>query len=153
MKICDRGHIQTVPLLFTFKFPGAEYWCPICGANFDVFGSGETVDGTPEPDRRHEVLEAHCHDYLSSRDATYLGLTEERLLELEAEFDPGERPTITCDGCGVEVPARVGPRGETLKPSDWYQRTDDDGTQTACGRDCISVIAKKSGKTSMVMPF
>ena len=147
------GSVWSSSILFSCCCKWGPIFCTFFRRSSALATSGETVEGTPELDRRHEVLEAHCHDYLSSPDATYLGLTEERLLELEAEFDPGERPTITCDGCGTETIARISSRGEVLKPAYWYQRSDEDGIQTACSRDCIRIIGKRTGKTMTVMPF
>jgi hypothetical protein len=36
-----------VPLIWTYKFRGAEQWCPFCGQAVDLF-SGCLVDPTPE---------------------------------------------------------------------------------------------------------
>lgn len=51
-----------------------------------------------------------------------------------------------CGGCGISA------YGE-IKPYDWYIRSDEDGEQIACSRPCIEIIAKKTGKTSVVAPF
>lgn len=37
-----------------------------------------------------------------------------------------------CDGCGKRQIVAATRGGDFLKPRDWYQRTDEDGTQTAC---------------------
>lgn len=56
-----------------------------------------------------------------------------------------------CDGCGKREPMKS--NGRTwYKPSEWYERSDDDGTQTACSRECIEKIAEKTGKTAVVVP-
>ncbi len=57
-----------------------------------------------------------------------------------------------CDACGKRKPGWSSRGGEWFKPNDWYERTDDDGTQTACSRDCIKKIAEKTGKTDLVLP-
>lgn len=57
-----------------------------------------------------------------------------------------------CDGCGKEHPMFYA-HGKWFKPSTWYERSDEDGIQTACSRECIKKIAEKSGKTSMVLPI
>lgn len=31
---------EVVPLIWTFAFNGYEFWCPACGALFDMFGCG-----------------------------------------------------------------------------------------------------------------
>jgi hypothetical protein len=57
-----------------------------------------------------------------------------------------------CDGCGKEEQGEHG-RGSWFKPRVWFERSDDDGIQTACSRACIETIAKKTGKTSVVLPI
>lgn len=58
-----------------------------------------------------------------------------------------------CDGCGKRQRGSESRDGVAYKPRDWYQRTDDDGTQTACSRECIEIIAEKTGKTKVVLPL
>lgn len=58
----------------------------------------------------------------------------------------GLQPTIKCDGCGVDS-------RQTEKPWNWYKRTDKDGTQTACSRNCIDIIAANTGKTRVILPW
>jgi hypothetical protein len=57
-----------------------------------------------------------------------------------------------CDGCGKRAPAEHN-RSDWFKPSQWFQRSDDDGIQVACSRPCIEKIAEKSGKTGVVLPI
>ena len=56
-----------------------------------------------------------------------------------------------CDGCGKEAPAER--THNWFKPSSWFQRSDDDGIQDACSRECIQKIAAKTGKTDVVLPI
>jgi hypothetical protein len=56
-----------------------------------------------------------------------------------------------CDGCGKETIVGKYPGG-WFKPNSWYERSDKDGAQIACSRECIESIAAKSGKTSVVLP-
>lgn len=59
-----------------------------------------------------------------------------------------------CDGCGKREPAMVaGIPKKFMKPRDWYERSDDDGVQTACSRECIDAIAEKTGKTRVILPI
>ena len=58
-----------------------------------------------------------------------------------------------CDGCGKQVAGSFNARGDAYKPHVWFQRSDDDGTQLACSRECIKKTAEKSGKTSVVLPI
>jgi hypothetical protein len=56
-----------------------------------------------------------------------------------------------CDGCGKRQSASF--NGDWMKPHSWFQRADKDGVQDACSRECIEKIAKKTNKTSVVLPF
>lgn len=56
-----------------------------------------------------------------------------------------------CDGCGKEERAEAS-NGNWFKPRRWFQRSDSDGIQDACSRECIKTIADKSGKTGVVIP-
>lgn len=57
-----------------------------------------------------------------------------------------------CDGCGKREPAVLYPGG-LFKPAAWYERSDEDGVQHACSRECIEKVARTSGKTSVVLPI
>lgn len=69
----------------------------------------------------------------------------------------GDKPRpqclFTCDGCGKQEPGSSNRQGYWFKPSGWYQRTDEEGTQLACSRECIEKIAAASGKTPVVLPI
>lgn len=57
-----------------------------------------------------------------------------------------------CDGCGKQEP--MFHSGQSWhKPPQWFQRSDKDGVQLACSRDCIDTVAAKSGKTRAVLPI
>ena len=43
-----------------------------------------------------------------------------------------------------------GKNGTWWKPRHWYERSDEDGIQTACSRECIDKISEKSGKTNQL---
>jgi hypothetical protein len=58
---------------------------------------------------------------------------------------------FTCQGCGKKEPGYY--MNGWHKPHLWFERSDGDGAQTACSRECIDVIAKKSGKTGLVLPI
>ena len=57
-----------------------------------------------------------------------------------------------CDGCGKRQPGFNNGRN-WFKPRDWYERSDGDGIQTACCRECIPKIAEKTGKTLTILPY
>lgn len=58
-----------------------------------------------------------------------------------------------CQGCGTVAPGYHGASGGWHKPHHWFERSDEDGAQTACSRECIDTIAKKTGKTGVVLPI
>ena len=63
---------------------------------------------------------------------------------------------IICDGCGKEedmVAYAKYSSGQWEKPPSWFQRSDKDGIQDACSRECIEIVAKKTNKTALVAPF
>lgn len=57
-----------------------------------------------------------------------------------------------CDGCGKRAPMS-NYNGKWFRPHGWFERSDEDGCQTACSRECIAKIAEKTGKTSVVAPL
>ncbi len=57
-----------------------------------------------------------------------------------------------CDGCGKRAKAVYYGGIRWFKPHSWFQRSDDDGPQDACSRECIEKAAKKTGKTDLVLP-
>lgn len=48
IKICSQHRHYQVPLIWTFAFIGAEYWCPHCGCTGGMLGAGENSPMTPE---------------------------------------------------------------------------------------------------------
>ena len=47
IKICsDHQDKEETPLIWTFAFMGAEYWCPFCGDTRGMLGAGENVPTT-----------------------------------------------------------------------------------------------------------
>lgn len=61
---------------------------------------------------------------------------------------------FTCQGCGKKAPGvYYKASGIWAKPSSWFERSDDDGVQTVCSRECIEKVAEKTGKTRVVLPI
>ena len=74
IRLC-KGHFDyRTPLLYTFAFRGAEFWCPYCGALEDIFG-GERVQRS---------------DALAAQEAKYLDLAKP-YLRARASRDPSAR--------------------------------------------------------------
>lgn len=63
IKICER-HEKQVPLLWTFKHDGYEYWCPHCGYMEGMFGAGIDVPLTEELIKEKEMWKEKAKPYL-----------------------------------------------------------------------------------------
>lgn len=63
-----------------------------------------------------------------------------------------EEAYFSCDGCKTRVEGQFN-GVEWLKPHSWFERSDHDGKQLACSRECIEVVAKNTGKTNLVLPI
>ncbi len=66
IRIC-RDHDYEVPLIWTFAFNGAEYWCPYCGVNLGMMGAGIRVKATEELLTRLEKYEKASEEYLRAK--------------------------------------------------------------------------------------
>lgn len=116
------------PLVFTMEFPGAEWYCVVCGAHEGLFGA--RVSATPALRERLGTL---TEQYERERC--------ERVDRLGREYTPAPRvgdPGVeapVCSGCGAE-PASGTPLGSG-KPREWYSRTIEGHTEYACSRACI----------------
>ena len=62
MKICPDHLENKTPLLWTFAFIGAEYWCHHCGYTAGMLGAGIDVDSTKELEEKLEKLKQSKED-------------------------------------------------------------------------------------------
>jgi len=67
MKICSGHSEYQTPLIWTFAFIGAEYWCPYCGYISGMLGAGTSVPETPELEERHNKFKEFSSDYLHAK--------------------------------------------------------------------------------------
>lgn len=65
MKLCE-NHDYQVPLISTFVFNGAEYWCPYCGHTTGMFESGEKVKQTEKLIGRLQIYKDYSDTYLDA---------------------------------------------------------------------------------------
>jgi len=65
IKVCQCD--KKTPLLWTFKFPGAEYWCPRCGYTSGMFGAGVNINSTPSREKIKKEWEEKTKAYLSGQ--------------------------------------------------------------------------------------
>lgn len=54
--ICSNHRYYQVPLIWTFRHHGAEFWCPFCGEQSGMLGAGVDVEN-------NEVLNQRSIDY------------------------------------------------------------------------------------------
>lgn len=66
IKICTNHQDYKTPLIWTFAFPGAEYWCPVCGQSSGMLGAGINVEATPELKARTEAHLKEARGYLEA---------------------------------------------------------------------------------------
>ena len=65
IKVCrDHQEQEVTPLIWTFAFRGAEYWCPFCGDSSGMMGAGENVESTPELVERLAEYKKRSRQYL-----------------------------------------------------------------------------------------
>lgn len=65
--VCS-NHEQPVPMIWTFAFPGSEFWCPECGSNRGAFDA-DKIDATPELYKLKKQLIKSTEKYLDARSA------------------------------------------------------------------------------------
>lgn len=103
--------IDGEPVVFTFKFPGSEYYCPTCGWHGGVFAA-RSAPATPERVARAAEIQRQWEEQEG----------------IKPEPDLPAKPV--CGGCKAVAP-------EPRKPQHWYSRTKDGEEVYACSRKCI----------------
>ncbi len=70
IKVCSRClDEQEVPLIWTFAFNGAEYWCPKCGDSTGMLGGGEKVPWSKKLHQRLKNYQDYTRPYLRAHGA------------------------------------------------------------------------------------
>ena len=95
IKICSDHRDYEVPLISTFAFRGAEFWCPYCGTAEGMFGAGENVKTTRQLEVRSEMWEQHTEEFLTARSQ----LVCSSLIWKGKEIKPSELPQEEIDRC------------------------------------------------------
>lgn len=124
IRVCRR---DGEPLVWTFEFPGAEWYCVVCGGHEDLFGN--RAPSTPELMRRLDEL---TEQYERGRAERQGGVYSQ---PPKVGDDGVEAPT--CSGCGATPEVGIALHGEDRKPKAWFSRTLDGVTSYACSRACI----------------
>lgn len=76
IRICNNHQNYPTPLIWTFAFSGAEYWCPYCGKQEGMLGAGELVENTGELKKREEAYKKLYREYCHAHGVTSASLTE-----------------------------------------------------------------------------
>ena len=63
--ICTNHPEYKVPMIWTYAFPGAEWWCPYCGDTQGMFG-GKSVEATKELKDDKKAWEKVSKPYLNA---------------------------------------------------------------------------------------
>ena len=66
IKICDDHLDYETPIIWTFAFNGAEYWCPHCGYTGGMLGAGTDVPETKELKIRLEKFQEFSYEFLNA---------------------------------------------------------------------------------------
>lgn len=122
VRICER---DGQPLVWTFEFPGAEWFCVVCGGHEDLFGG--RVPWTADVQRRLDELTDQYNRERAEREG------RDYAPPPKAGDDGVELPV--CLGCGAVPPEGIALVGG--KPSKWFSRTVDGVTTYACKTSCI----------------
>lgn len=70
IKICSRHQDkEETPLIWTFAFNGAEYWCPACGCNEGMMGAGDNIAWTKILQNRGDKYKKKSRPFLNARSA------------------------------------------------------------------------------------
>ncbi len=68
IRICTSHQDDLItPLIWTFAFNEAEYWCPFCGKNEGMMGAGELVKSTAVLRNRLKRFKKISYDYLDAK--------------------------------------------------------------------------------------
>lgn len=68
IRVCEVCLIydHEVPLIWTFAFNGAEYWCPKCGKSSGMLGAGHRIPFSAKLYHRRNNYERFTRHYLSA---------------------------------------------------------------------------------------
>lgn len=68
IKICSNHQDkEQTPLIWTFAFDYAEYWCPYCGCNEGMLGAGDDIEWTQELQDRHDKYKKESRAFLKAK--------------------------------------------------------------------------------------
>lgn len=128
------------PLVFTFEFPGHEWYCVVCGAKYGALHS-HRLPASIELAARH----AELSDRYALERAERTGRPVPPV--------PPQDVLPTCGGCGRQPLPEEGRLDHQGKPALWYSKTVDGVTSYACSRACIDKADEKAGTKTLVMPW
>lgn len=129
IRICRR---DGAPLVWTFEFPGAEWFCVVCNGHEDLFGLRAPY--SVELQKRLDELTDQYNRERAER--------EGRVYTPPPKVGDDGVELPVCIGCGAIPEAGIALTNG--KPSKWYSRTHDGVTTYACKNSCIPADAPVS---------
>jgi len=65
--LCSHHDEKKAPMISTFAFIGAEYWCPYCGNTQGIFGDFKEVEWTKELQKEVDYWNGKAREFLSAK--------------------------------------------------------------------------------------
>ena len=67
MIICSDHQDYQVPLIYTYAWNGAEYWCPYCNCHLGMLEAREDVEETEELKKRLKLFKKATEEFRGAR--------------------------------------------------------------------------------------
>lgn len=90
MRVCEDHPDYVVPLLWTFAFIGAEYWCPYCGYKSGMLGAGIEVEETSILEERRQKYKESSKMFLRAMGRQIAVYTEYKGQRIKPSELPGD---------------------------------------------------------------
>lgn len=71
IRCCNRHNDYPTPVIGTCKFPKSEFWCPHCGAKYELFDGFKYYPITYKLNLRLQIFYKLATDYLSDKTEEY----------------------------------------------------------------------------------
>lgn len=125
IRVCE---VDNEPVISTLEFAGAEYYCVVCKAKYDVLYSRYAPATDELVARFDQLLDRYTRD------------RAERIGKPIPPKPPQDIPKPVCCTCGVVAKGQLDHAG---KPHHWYSKMEDRKAMYACSQECIPKDEKK----------
>lgn len=106
IRVCESHQDELImPLIGTYVFHGAEYWCPYCGYTGGMMGAGERVEETTELTDRLEEYKEKSSEFrkaMAHRAASSFLYKGERITPSQLPEHEKEKDTTTINAWTYE---------------------------------------------------